>query len=252
MKRITDTIAAEGRRIAAHPFLGRIDGVPIETLIPILAYNTGFWNMAFQDVIRLVNEAVESPELKVYSEHHFQEDSGHHIWFVNDIKALGYDWGSRLYSYFEDRNATARVLTYKILSELFRLTDDRLRIALLLSLESPGHVFFGKMSRYMAKHGISGKMQYFGKNHIKVEKEHMVFAEASDEALNGIVLEDAVAEEGIAMVVRIHELFHRLADEMCRQLEDSQWISELMTSETAPASQSAPVPPVDMSFLAQS
>lgn len=104
----------------------------------------------------------------------------------------------------------------------------------------------------MAKHGISGKMQYFGKNHIKVEKEHMVFAEASDEALSGIVLEDAVAEEGIAMVVRIHELFHRLADEMCRQLEDSQWISELMTSEAAPARQSAPVPPVDMSFLAQS
>ncbi len=252
MKRITDTIAAEGKRIAAHPFLQRIDDVPIETLIPILAYNTGFWNMAFQDVIRLVNEAVESPELKVYSEHHFMEDSGHHLWFLHDIKQLGYDWGSRLYSYFEDRNATARVLTYKILSELFRLKDDRLRIALLLSLESPGHVFFGKMSRYMAKHGLAGEMQYFGKSHIQVEKEHMVFAEASDEALSGMVLEDAVTEEGIAMVVRIHDLFHRLADEMLRQLEDSRWISELTTSEASPARPSAPLPPVSMSFLAQS
>lgn len=231
MKRVLAAIGEEGELLKRHAFFVRIDREPLETLMPILAYNTGFWNLAFQDVLKILDDSVQSPELKRYSRKHREEDANHHIWFLQDMKTLGYPWDSRVYSFFEDRNIPTRIHTYKILSELFALRDDRQRVAFLMVLESPGHAFFGKMCEYMERQGISEKMRYFGRGHIEVEINHTIFEDNSEDYISNIVLEDEIAAESIAMVRRIHALFHGLADEMLLQLDDSQWIATLRATK---------------------
>lgn len=250
MKRVIAAIESEGKRVAAHPLFSRLEKEPIERLVPVLGYNIGFWIMGFQDVLKIVDDAVQSPELKVYSKHHRDEDTGHHVWFVNDLAKLGYGAGSRVFSFFEPRNLTTRMVAYKIFSEIFNLTDDRLRVAFLITLESSGHVFFGRMNDYVSRRGLGKDLKFFGQHHIDVETEHTVFSDDSEARIHALELEDDLAREGVAMARRVHELFLGLADEILRQLDDDAWVSELQASRTGVSTWK--IPPVDMSFVARS
>lgn len=227
MKRLMNVRDEEQRRFAQHPVFERMAREPIETLLPVLAYCTGFWAMGFQDVIRIVDESVSTPDLAAYARSHREEDTGHQLWLIDDLKQYGYDKHSRVFEFFEEQNFPARLHTYEVVSEILRLEDDRLRVASLITVESAGHVFFGWMSRFMAERGVKKDLKYFGGHHIAVEKAHTVFEGASEAKLHDIVLEDDVAEVGVRMVRRIHALFARLADEVVRFLDDPRAVGDL-------------------------
>jgi hypothetical protein len=227
MKRLMQVRDAEQRRFAEHPVFARMEREPLEVLLPALAYTTGFWALGFQDLIRLVDEAVEDPELGRYARSHREEDTGHQLWLVEDLQLYGHGPHSRVFSHFEAGNFAARLHTYRVMAELLRLTDDRLRVALLLAVESAGHVFFAWMSRLTAALGTATPLKYFGGHHIAVERAHTVFAGPSEQAIAELVLADAVADEGMAMVRRIHRSFARLADDLIALLDDPARLAEL-------------------------
>lgn len=227
MKRFTQARDDEQRRFAEHPVFARMAAEPIEVLLPALAYTTGFWAMGFQDLIRIVDETVEDPELRKYAHSHRVEDTGHQLWLIDDLKQYGHGPTSRVFSFFEAGNFAARLHTYRIVAEALRLRDDRLRVGLLLAVESAGHVFFAWMGRLIAERGIDKELKYFGGHHIAVEKAHTVFEHTSEVQLAEIALEDDVAEEGVAMLQRVHRSFGLLADDLIRLLDDPRRVGEL-------------------------
>jgi hypothetical protein len=220
----------EQRTFGSHAVFERMSREPVEVLIPVLAYCTGFWAMGFQDLIRIVDEAMVGPALREYSHAHRAEDTGHQLWLVEDLKRYGYGPHSRVFSFFEERNFAARMHTYEIVAEALRLRDDRLRVALLIGVESAGHVFFGWMSQLLARRATGKDLKYFGGHHIAVEKAHAVFESESDERLRAIDLDDNVAAEGTAMMRRIHALFARFADDVVRFLDEPARVAELRSS----------------------
>ncbi|NUP06183.1 MAG: hypothetical protein HOW73_09010 [Polyangiaceae bacterium] len=227
MKRLMQVRDLEQRRFADHPVFTRMADVPMETLLPALAYTTGFWAMGFQDLIRMVDESVEDAELKKYAGSHRAEDTGHQLWLFDDLQKYGYGPHSKIFSFFENENFAARLHTYRVVSQLLRLNDDRLRVALLLAVESAGHVFFAWMARLLAERGVDKDLKYFGGHHIAVEKAHTVFESTSETAIADIELEAPVAEVGVEMVRRVHQSFSRLADDLIRQLDDPRRLAEL-------------------------
>src|SRR6185312_10890845 len=102
-----------------------------------------FWVMSFQDILRLNEQMVNDPVLKRIARHHRDEDLGHERWFLEDIAKL--TGGPLTISALYGRaSASTRDAAYQLITEVYRATDDRLRIVLVLVLESTGHVFFGR------------------------------------------------------------------------------------------------------------
>src|SRR5688572_9302981 len=68
-----------------------------------------------------------------------------------------------------------RDAAFAIMAEVFRATDDRVRVILLLTLESAGHVFFGRVTDFVERCGRGSAMRYFGPAHLEIERGHEVF-----------------------------------------------------------------------------
>jgi len=77
------------------------------------------------------------PQHKRIARHHRDEDLGHERWFLEDIAKL--TGGPLTISALYGRaSASTRDAAYQLITEVYRATDDRLRIVLVLVLESTG------------------------------------------------------------------------------------------------------------------
>jgi hypothetical protein len=162
-----------------------------------------FWVLVFQDVLRL-NEvrAADASTAAVVREHR-REDRGHDRWFLHDLDVLG-QARPGIDDVFGYRHAATRDAAYALVAESFRV-DDALRVVLLLTLESAGHVFFGRVAAAVDHLGLGGELKYFSSHHLDVEQEHQVF----DRGLE--VAPDREAE-AIAMVDRCYAAFTSMLD----------------------------------------
>jgi hypothetical protein len=174
MNHVRRYLAEKQTEIAGHAFFARLERKqPFESTMDFAAGMT-FWVFVFQDILRLNEARVEDPELKRIARHHRAEDRGHDAWFLDDLAAL--DPSPRDYRWlFGRHHAQTRDAAYSLMSEVFRAHDDYLRIVLLLTLESAGHVFFERMAKYVALHDAGHALRYFSESHLTVEKQHSLF-----------------------------------------------------------------------------
>src|SRR4029079_13090631 len=99
-----------------------------------------FWVMAFQDILRLNASLTRDPQMRKIVRHHRAEDAGHERWFLDDLAAMQIP-APDVRWLFGDRHAPTRDAAYALVTEVYRATDDRLRLVLVKTLESAGHVF---------------------------------------------------------------------------------------------------------------
>jgi hypothetical protein len=175
--------------------------------------------------------------LRRIARHHRAEDRGHEAWFLDDLAEL--DPSPRDYRWlFGRHHAQTRDAAYSLVSEVYRVNDDYLRIILLLTLESAGHVFFEKLATFVALHPEGDHLRYFSHFHLGVEKEHSLFEAELSKPLER-VLPVALQAEAVAMIDRCYEafklLFAGLESRMVRRANGS-------FSVPAPGSSSAPSP----------
>ena len=78
-------------------------------------------------------------------------------------------------------NTVTRDASYSLVSEVFHATDDGVRIVLLLTLESAGHIFFERIAAYLERNGHPAGLQYFSSKHLDVERNHQLL----EEEMNG-------------------------------------------------------------------
>ena len=170
--------------------------------------------------------------LKKVARHHRLEDAGHEKWFLHDKKLMAKitnndsankDSVSWLYS--NDCQLT-RDAAYAIMSEIYKAEDERVNIALLLTLESSGHVFFEKVVNQVKKTGLDSNLKYFSSSHLEVELAHALFEEEMEKQLFAIKLPIAVRREALKMVDRCYEAFNHMFDGLVIACEERMKQSE--------------------------
>jgi hypothetical protein len=216
MQTVQRHIEASQAELASHPLFSRFHDRAVFERAMAFVPRLAFWVFVFQDILRLNEERVGDAELRRIARHHRAEDAGHHRWFLDDVAALGLG-EMRLDQLFEREHAPARDASYALLAEVFGATDDRLRIVLLLVLESTGHVFFDRVAAFTERHGYGQRLQYFSMNHLDVEKKHALFEQRMNEHLATIALEPAARADALALVDRGYAAFRGLFDHLAAE-----------------------------------
>lgn len=218
MKTIQAHIDSKQQEFMKHPFfevLNKLDSLEeISYFVPELT----FWAMTFQDILRINEERVTDPYLKKVARHHRLEDAGHEKWFLHDKKYMGSlskdascnkDDVAWLYS---KESQLTRDAAYSIMSEVYKTDDEMLNIALLLTLESSGHVFFEKVVQQVKKTGEDKNLKYFSSSHLEVELAHALFESEMESKLFAIPVSISVRREALKMIDRCYDAFNKMFD----------------------------------------
>jgi hypothetical protein len=210
MKTLQNYIDGKQREFLDHAFFRRLDGAEsLDENLLAFARALTFWVMTFQDILRINEARVVDLSLRRIARHHMQEDAGHDRWFLSDLLAIDgtipdVDW------VFGPDHAATRAASYALISEVYRANTDHERIALLLTLESTGHVFFEKVSSYFERAQIRKTLRYFARTHLDVEKQHELFEERLMQPLFATELAPPVRQDCRAMVDRAYAAFDNL------------------------------------------
>ena len=203
MKSLRTVIEEGQRQFARLPFFRRLekDGSPDDAraFVPALA----FFVMAFQDMLRLNEARMRDPDLRALVRGHRAEDREHEQWFLRDLERLGL--AVDVHWMFGPEHADTRDAAFAVMSEVFRTTDDRVRVALVLVLESTGEVFFGRVPRYMEESEPGRRdLEYFSRMHAAVERGHAIFEDKMLQLLDQMELPRALQTQAVGMINRIY------------------------------------------------
>lgn len=218
MKTIQLYIESKQQEFMNHPFFSVLEQLKSLEEISYFVPELTFWAMTFQDILRLNEEHVKDPYLKKVARHHRLEDAGHEKWFLHDKKYMSaishdksctYDDVAWLYS---KETQLTRDAAYAIMSEIYKSDNELLNIALLLTLESSGHVFFEKVVKQVQKTGEDKNLQYFSSSHLEVELAHALFEEEMERKLNERELPINVRRDALKMVDRCYDAFNKMFD----------------------------------------
>jgi hypothetical protein len=170
-----------------------------------------FFVMAFQDILRLNEARVQDLTLRAIVHHHRREDSGHDLWFLQDLVTI--DGGlPDVRALFSPVDTMTRDVAYGLMSEVFRATDDRVRITIPLVLESTGHVFFERVVAYLDRVGYEGPLKYFARQHLDVELNHELFEREMNAILESLVMTEKERAPVLGMVDRSFDLMTSMLD----------------------------------------
>jgi hypothetical protein len=173
-----------------------------------------FWVMAFQDILRVNAALTRTPEMRKIVRHHRAEDAGHDRWFLDDLAAMQIP-APDVRWLFGERHSPTRDAAYALMAEVYQAKDDRLRLVLVKTLESAGHVFFGRVAEIVERAGLTSVLKYFSFSHLEVEKNHQVFEDEISRIVSGIRLEPKVRTEAKRLVDRCYVAFGTMFDAMC-------------------------------------
>lgn len=218
MKTLQTYIDSKQYEFMNHPFFAVLENLESLEEISYFVPELTFWAMTFQDILRINEERVTDPYLKKVARHHRLEDAGHEKWFLHDKKYMGaigsdkccdHDDVAWLYS---RESRVTRDAAYSIMSEVYKTDNEILNIALLLTLESTGHVFFEKVVKQVRKAGEDANLKYFSSSHLSVELAHAVFEEEMERKLNEWPIPVDVRRDALKMIDRCYDAFNKMFD----------------------------------------
>lgn len=220
MSSLVPVITAESEKLAATPFVRRLAGPGSLEDCRVFARGLTFFVMAFQDMLRACADLVTDPVLKKVATRHRLEDMGHDAWFLHDLELLGrvpdLQWA------FGPEQEVVRDISYSIMSEIYRAKDDRVIIAILLSLEGSGMVFFSRVTRYLARMGTTDNFRFFGPSHLEVEESHNFEETGASSMMDELGLPFHVRSEAVSAIRRVFAGITRLAASLEEQVELNQ------------------------------
>jgi hypothetical protein len=179
----------------------------VQALVPALT----FFVFAFQDILRLNEQQIEDPSLKAIARQHRAEDAGHQNWFLHDARSLGVE--PNLEWTFSSNHRVTRDTSYRLISEVFRASDDRVRVVVPMMLEAAGHPFFSRVFRFFDNARVDSPLKYFALSHWQVEEGHEMLQEAQSTFFQKLILPDALRTE-------CFEMMTRMFDAMATMIED--------------------------------
>lgn len=248
MKVVLEHIATRQEVFAAHPFFEDLkQDRPVEQIMAF-APRLAFWVMTFQDVLRLNAHFITDPNLKRLAIQHRSEEVGHDRWFFEDIQELT---GKQLSvsALYGRAHTSTRDATYALISEVYRPVDDRLRIAMVLTLEATSHIFFGRTAVLASAKGCGQRLRYFSDFHVQVEQQHEVFEEEMERRLRSMELPPELRTQATALVDRAYAAFDLMLQGLRTEINAPidplmpSWLPEAQSAAGATPAKAAPEAP---------
>lgn len=217
MYQVKSHLQCSAGQFARHPFFALLR--PAAELRHALAFarGLGFWVYVFQDVIRLNADQAREPRLRALLARHAAEDRGHELWFHADMLEI-FGAPLALDELFAPEFADARAGALAIAAEVFRLTDDRLRIVLVDALEAAASVGFARFAAHVRDSGFAGRLKYFDGGHLAVEADHELHSEHGHSELAAIEFTPAERLEAAALVDRVFAAFAQIFTALARTM----------------------------------
>jgi len=211
MKRIQAYTEQRGASLSKHAFLTTLqprsdDAKQLLWFAPHLA----FWVMSFQDLIRINAECIHDEALAEIASAHSREDVGHDIWYLRDIKRLGYSLD--LPWVYSDVCRAVRDAAYTIMAAALHADSDYSRLALLLAIEGAAHAGLGRVHTVLEEAGHAAAFEYFGDNHIQAEQDHELFASEGQSKLLAVEIPADAFTGAQATVDSVFDAFNSLLD----------------------------------------
>ncbi|MDB4974975.1 MAG: hypothetical protein JWN48_3316 [Myxococcaceae bacterium] len=211
MLAVQEIIERENRALSRHPFLERVACASLPE-VRVMAEGLTFWVLCFQDVLRLGAKLIKEPRLAALARTHAEEDHGHEQWFLQDVQRLGA--GRDLSWVFSAEHMRVRDISYALVSEVLAARDDRARLAVLLSLDAIGGLFFGLVVRRLEQLGHDQGLRYFARSHQEVEESHDIFDGSAHAQLVSVEVSAETLVEVSAAVRRTFAALRTLADDL--------------------------------------
>jgi DMATS type aromatic prenyltransferase len=207
---VQERIEQHTSELRQHSFLQRLlDGEQSLASVQALARRLTFFVLVFQDMLRLTAKRMTHPVLAAMARTHQQEDKGHDIWFLSDLKGLRAE--PELKELFSDQHEVSRDVAYELLSLLLRSRDDRARMAVLMVMETAGAEFFPRIVACLEKLGRADDLIFFGRHHMQAEARHTSAEPEQRDQLWQLQLEPEVVPEVLAAVDDAFGAMTRLA-----------------------------------------
>ena len=220
MNDILNDIEARQGQFSTLPFFKFLEqGSRIEDANTFVS-GLAFFILAFQDMLRINEAQIADPVLLPIAQHHRQEDLGHDIWFLHDIQKLDADCSAAML--FGERSVQTRDTSYAIASEIYRASDDRIRLVIPLVLEAAGHVFFSRAYHFFNRAGYTEQLKYFSKEHFQAELDHEMFDHEISQRLQSVHLTDELKQEASDVVDRIFTALIAMVSTLYDQIEQIQ------------------------------
>lgn len=218
MKYVRSYINSRQARFAELDFFKRLeaDDAPEAPLSSVRSLT--FWVMVFQDILRINESRIQDRALRRIASHHRAEDKGHDVWFLHDLAVIDGHLPD-IRELFSSLDVTTRDSAYALVSEVYRATDDVSRVALLLVLESTGHVFFERVVAYAERVRFPHKLWYFARSHLNVELGHELFERQIDETLDAIELSTSQRAAVLEVVDRCFDAISEMIDSLPVRVE---------------------------------
>jgi hypothetical protein len=212
MGEVEALIHERGGKLSGHPFIRRLEGEASYAEFTALLPRLGFFVFAFQDALRVAGRRSTDPELHSLIESMERGDRGHEQWYLEDLQGLGIEL--RVEDLFSRNYDVTREVAYELVGMIALATDDYSRLSLILCLEEAAQQFFGRVSGYAKRAGVTRRLRYFGGEHLAAEDAHEVFEEASQKQLDRMILAPAARAAVTSTVERTFHAMNRLADDL--------------------------------------
>lgn len=220
MKAVFCRISELADQHESRPLFRLLEGSARPPEVQVLVSALTFFVFAFQDVLRLNEKQMVDPALKAIARQHRAEDAGHQRWFLHDARRLGVEpdieWA------FGREHRVTRDTSYRLIAEVFRASDDRVRVLVPLVLEAAGHPFFSRVFRFFENAGVSGTFKYFARTHWEVEESHAMLQQDQGRLLHELQLPDDLRAECHAMIERMFQAMGTLVDDLWRRMVAAQ------------------------------
>lgn len=214
MKTSKQMIAVQIEALAQHEFFTRLMPSPDLKKMMSFAPAATFWVMSFQDILHFNADRTTDPAIKKIVAGHLVEDAGHEEWFLKDLADV-FGSASSAKDTFSVEYRAVRQVTFALASELYFVSDDRLRLVYLEVLEAAAGLTFQRISAALVAGGHKGKLRYFGGEHLTAEASHEMHKDGDhghEPAMDAFELPPELRAESTQMIERMFVQFAKLYD----------------------------------------
>lgn len=223
MKEVTAFLEKKKQEFAQASFMKFLQDKSIDPR-QRLAWSPAFapFAMSFKDFNRTVlRKEPATSKLQEMINQHTYEDGGHWVWFLQDIKIMGYDYSinftDTLKFLWGEETIKVRQMAYNLFAICTFEEDILMKLVVIESIEATGNVALYEIAQVAKELQQITKQHhpYFGESHYAKETGH-IQAEMDDleHFLESIHLTEAQREKAFALVEKVFADFTEAMNEM--------------------------------------
>lgn len=183
------------------------------------------WIMNFSDLNQYIfREEPTNDKLQKLINTYTYEDDNHWVWFLEDIKNLGFDssqdFSQTVKFIWGKETKKVRQISYKIAAYTFQATPIQ-KFAVIEAIEAAGNVFFCLSTQLIKDLScITNKdYRYLGDFHLDQETRHIIGFHQTKQLIQEIQLTEDERQKALKLVEDVFQLFAEASDEVLAYLK---------------------------------